>query len=53
MWLAVASEAAGDVKKNAWIKDLYATALDAASPLDRQAAGVFLENYLQKRTCFR
>ena len=53
MWLAVASEAAGDVKKNTWIKDLYATALDAASPLDRQAAGVFLENYLQKRTCFR
>ena len=53
MWLAVASEAAGDAKKNAWIKDLYAKALDAASPLDRQAAGVFLENYLQKRTCFR
>ena len=53
MWLAVASEAAGDAKKNAWIKDLYSTALTSASDLDRQAAGIFLENYLQKRACFR
>ena len=53
MWLAVASEAAGDAKKNAWIRDLYTSALGAASPLDRQAAGVFIENYMQKRTCFR
>jgi hypothetical protein len=53
MWLAVASEAAGDAKKNAWIKDLYSTALNSANDLDRQAAGIFLENYLQKRACFR
>ncbi len=53
MWLAVASEAAGDAKKNTWIKDLYTSALNSAGPLDRQAAGVFIENYMQKRTCFR
>lgn len=53
MWLAVASEAAGDAKKNAWIKALYTKALKSASPSDRRAAGIFLEKYMQKRSCFR
>jgi TPR repeat protein len=46
MYLTMAREAAGDRKNEKWIVDLYDSAMASASDVDRQAALVYLEGYV-------
>jgi TPR repeat protein len=46
MYLTMAREAAGDRKQSRWVVDLYDTAMQSASDVDRQAALAYLNNYL-------
>ncbi len=47
MYLTLARDAIADRKKGKWIVDLYETASKAANDIDRQAALVYLENYVR------
>jgi TPR repeat protein len=46
MYLTMAREAAGDRKQSRWVVDLYDTAMQSASDVDRQAALAYLNNYI-------
>jgi hypothetical protein len=49
MWLTLARESAIDVDKDAWIIDLYDTAMASANDEDRQVALAYLEDHLKRR----
>ena len=49
MYLTLARDAVTDRKKDKWIIDLYDSASSSANDLDRQAALVYLEQYVKGR----